>query len=67
MPSVAGEYGYYVPSLMKSNGMIHYWSISTTGKENTLCHFSHSSPYLNVNGARLIGRIINVKNTLSTY
>ena len=42
-PAVVGEYGYYVPSLVNSNGMIHYWNVSTTGRENTICHFSHHS------------------------
>ena len=67
IPAVVGEYGYYVASLLESTGMIHYWNVSTTGRENTICHFSHHSPYLNVNGSRLIGRIINVKQNLTTY
>ena len=66
-PAVVGEYGYYVPSLMNSKGMIHYWNVSTTERENTICHFSHTSSYLNVKGCRLVGRIINIKQNLTTY
>ena len=67
VPATAGEYAYYVPSLMGTNGMIHYWNVSTPGKDSTYCHFSHSSPCLNINGAKMIGRIINVRKQLASY
>ena len=39
VPAITGEYAYYVPSLMGTSGMIHYWNISTPDKHSAFCHF----------------------------
>ena len=67
VPAITGEYAYYVPSLMGTSGMIHYWNISTPDKHSAFCHFSYPSPNLSLRGVRLVGRIINMRKQLASY
>lgn len=67
IPAVVGEYAYYANSLMGTDKMLHYWNISTPEKPDTFCHFSHPSPNLNIRGAVMMGRIVNIRRQLATY